>query len=590
VNWNPDRGSLRIAALLSFYRARQLTPSRLVEAIYHRLEAAGDDRVWICRVALADALHRAAALEFAGPDLPLYGIPFAVKDNIDVQGLPTTAACPAFSYVAKYSAKVVEQLLAAGAILIGKTNMDQFATGLVGTRSPYGTPRNPFNARYIPGGSSSGSAVAVSNGLVSFALGTDTAGSGRVPAAFNNIVGWKSTPGLVSTEGVVPACRSLDCVSVFALTCDDAALVASALTETPSAKEPTATFRFGVPAVEAREFFGNQETPALFEQAIENLVELGGTPVVTDLEPLREVARLLYEGPWIAERTAALKSFIDQHQDEVLPVTRAIIESGAKYSAVQAFEGFYRLQELKQCIAPMWEQADVLLLPTAGTTYTVEEVADDPIGKNSNLGYYTNFVNLLGYSALAIPAGIGSSGLPFGVTLIGPANQDIALLEMGDRLHRVNGLRLGATDEIVPARSAALPDHMIVAVVGAHMRGLPLNRQLVENEAIFVRKCKTAPIYHLYELPNSIPPKPGLVRVIEGGVPIEVELWQMPVTSFGRLVELVPPPLTIGSVILESGETAKGFLCESAALTSARDISSWGGWIAFLAASQRERG
>jgi allophanate hydrolase len=467
--------------------------------------------------------------------------------------------------------------------------MDQFATGLVGTRSPYGIPRNPFDARYIPGGSSSGSAVAVAKGLVSFALGTDTAGSGRVPAAFNNIVGWKPTPGMLSTAGVVPACRSLDCVSVFALTCDDAAHVARTLMEAPSATEPAATFRFGVPALETREFFGNQETPALFEQAIENLVEIGGTPVVIDLEPLHEVARLLYEGPWIAERTAALKSFIDRHEDDVLPVTRAIIESGAKYSAVQTFEGFYRLQDLKQCIAPMWDQADVLLLPTAGTTYTVEEVADDPIGKNSNLGYYTNFVNLLGYSALAIPAGIGSSGLPFGVTLIGPANQDIVLLEMGDRLHRVNGSRLGATDEIVPARSAALPDHMIVAVVGAHMRGLPLNRQLVENEAIFVRKCKTAPIYHLYELPNSMPPKPGLVRVIEGGVPIEVELWQMPVTSFGYLVELIPPPLTIGSVVLESGETAKGFLCESAALTSARDISSWGGWIAFLAASQRER-
>jgi len=588
MNWSPESGSLRIAALRSLYRARQLTPTRLVEAIYHRIQAAGQDNVWIHLVPLGEALRHAAAMESADRTLPLYGIPFAVKDNIDVEGLPTTAGCPTFSYEAKRSAAVVGKLLAAGAILIGKTNMDQFATGLVGVRSPYGVPKNPFDARYIPGGSSSGSAVAVATGLVSFSLGTDTAGSGRVPAALNNIVGWKPTPDLISTEGVVPACRSLDCLSVFALTCDDAAIVAGTLVgETPKAAvlHPSVSrdFRFGVPSPNAREFFGDKDTPTLFDAAIGHMKELGGTPVEIDIAPLREVARLLYDGPWIAERTTALNSFLAQHADDMLPVTRAIIESGVGYSAVQAFEGFYRLAELKQSIQPMWDQIDTLLLPTAGTTYTIDEIAADPVGKNSNLGYYTNFVNLLGYSAVAVPAGFGSTHLPFGVTLIGPGNRDDALLKLGDRLHRALGLRLGATEETIPARSSAEPGQTIVAVVGAHLRGLPLNWQLLNNDAVFVRSCTTAPLYRLYELPNSTPPKPGLVRVAEGGVSIEVELWQMPLGGFGAFVDLIPPPLAIGSLVLDSGEIVKGFLCESIAVGSARDISVLGGWRAFLA-------
>jgi allophanate hydrolase len=588
MSWSPDRGSLRIGVLRSLYRSGQLTPTALIEAIFHRLGAAGEDHVWISRVPRAEALRRVATLKPEDPGLPLYGIPFAVKDNLDVEGLPTTAGCPAFRYLPKRSAVVVEKLLTAGAILIGKTNMDQFATGLVGVRSPYGIPKNPFDERYVPGGSSSGSAVAVAKGFVSFSLGTDTAGSGRVPAAFNNIVGWKPTPGLVSTEGVVPACRSLDCVSVFALTCEDAAYVASTVGEAihvggaDQPAGPVATFRFGIPSTEARAFFGDPETPALFELAIENLRELGGTPIVIDMEPLGEVARLLYDGPWIAERMAGLKGFLEQHADDVFPVTRSIIERGARYSAVQAFEGFYRLQELRQCVKPMWDQVDVLLLPTAGTTYRLDEVAADPIATNSNLGFYTNFVNLLGYSALAIPSGFDSRGLPFGVTLIGPVNHDGALLRLGDRLQRFGGLRLGATEEIVSARNAAMHDHTILAVVGAHLRGLPLNWQLIENGAIFVRKCRTAPAYRLFELPNSTPPKPGLARVAEGGVPIEVELWQIPLKRFGQFVDFVPAPLAIGSVMLETGEVVKGFLCESAALGASRDISHYGGWKAFL--------
>jgi allophanate hydrolase len=514
--------------------------------------------------------------------LPLYGIPFAVKDNIDVEGFVTTAGCPAFAYTATRSAKAVQTLLDAGAIFIGKTNLDQFATGLAGVRSPYGVPRNPFDSRYIPGGSSSGSAVAVASGLVSFALGTDTAGSGRVPAALNNIAGWKPTPGAVSSEGVVPACRSLDCLSVFALTCGDAALVARTLTQAAPAV-PARTFRFGVPAPDTLEFFGDPETPGLFQAAIENLTALGGTPVTVDIAPLREVALLLYEGPWLAERTAALKDFLARHPGDMLPVTRSIIEGGAKYSAVEAFEGLYRLAELKQVITPMWEQIDTLLLPTVATTYTVAEVEADPIVKNSNLGYYTNFVNLLGYAGVSVPSGFTTQGLPFGVTLIGSGGSDDALLRLGDRLHRLSGLRLGATQEVIPSRSILADGQTIVAVAGAHLRGLPLNQQLLDHDALFVRASKTAPVYRLYELPGSLPPKPGLVRVAENGVSIAVELWQMPLQRFGEFVDLIPPPLGIGSLTLDGGEVVKGFLCEPAAVASARDISGFGGWKAFLA-------
>jgi allophanate hydrolase len=443
-------------------------------------------------------------------------------------------------------------------------------------------PRNPFDPRYIPGGSSSGSAVAVASGLVSFALGTDTAGSGRVPAALNNIVGWKPTPGAVSTEGVVPACRSLDCVSVFALTCGDAALIERTLTQAALAV-PAKTFRFGVPASDTLEFFGDPETPGLFQAAMENLVALGGTPVPVDIAPLREVALLLYEGPWIAERTAALKDFLARYPGGILPVTRSIIEGGATYSAVQAFEGLYRLAELKQVITPMWEQIDTLLLPTVATTYTVAEVDADPVAKNSNLGYYTNFVNLLGYAGISVPSEFTTQGLPFGVSLIGPPGRDDFLLQLGDRLHRLSGLRLGATQEVVPLRSTLADGHTILAVAGAHLRGLPLNQQLLEHDAGFVRACNTAPVYRLYELPGSMPPKPGLVRVAENGVSIAVELWQMPLKRFGEFVDLVAPPLGIGSLTLDGGEVVKGFLCESAAVASARDISSFGGWKAFLA-------
>lgn len=594
MNWTPEQGTLRIAALRALYQSGDVTPEQVIEAVYQRIEAAGDDHVWIHLVPRAAALERACRLAAENRNAPLYGIPFAVKDNMDVAGLPTTAGCPGFGYFAGRSAVVVEKLFAAGAILVGKTNMDQFATGLAGVRSPYGVPRNPFDARYIPGGSSAGSAVAVAAGLVSFSLGTDTAGSGRVPAAFNNIVGLKPSRDLLSTKGVVPACKTLDCVSILALTCDDAARVARELEEDsptagkrPAVSQPfqmreVGTFRFGVPAPEAREFFGNSETPRLFEQAIQGLEQLGGIPVTVDMEPLRETGRLLYDGPWIAERVAALQPFLEDHEAELLPVTRTIIEKGKNYSAVQAFEGFYRLADLRRRAESMWDHIDVLLLPTAGSAYSLDEVAARPIERNTELGYYTNFVNLLGYSAVAVPAGFEKAGLPFGVSLIGPAQHDSVLLGIADRFHRLGGLRLGATTEVVPAQRTGA-DHIVLAVVGAHLRGLPLNYQLTDLRAQFVRQCRTARIYRLYQLVDSKPPKPGLVRVTEGGVSIEVELWRMRPEDFGRFVKLVPSPLTIGSVSLESGEMVKGFLCESAEIPSARDISAHGGWRPFLA-------
>jgi allophanate hydrolase len=435
--------SLRIAELLAAYKSGTLIPADVIADVYARIAAQGDDHVWIRLVPQEEAVPK------ADPSAPLYGIPFAVKDNIDVAGVPTTAGCPAFEYTASRSATVVERLIDAGAILVGKTNMDQFATGLTGTRSPYGIARNPFDARYIPGGSSSGSAVAVEAGLVSFALGTDTAGSGRVPAAFNNIVGLKPSRGFFSTRGVVPACRTLDCVSIFAPTCMEAAAVAQVLAahdpEDPYSRVDSspacfvvhspASFRFGVPDHSALNFFGDVETAWLFDRAIEALEKLGGIPVTINFEPLQEAACLLYQGPWVAERRAALKRFIEQHADDMHPVTRAIIESGRLYSAADVFEATYKLAELKRRIVPMWSSIDVLLLPTAGTIYTIGEVMAEPVTRNSELGYYTNFVNLLDLCATAVPSGFTPQGLPFGVTLIGTHGNDGLVLGIAKRLH-----------------------------------------------------------------------------------------------------------------------------------------------------------
>ena len=587
-----DLSSLRHA-----YAEGTVTPAQVVEEALRRAEDARFPNVWIEKTGRDRLLQMARALPPRPDDkLPLYGVPFAIKDNIDLAGTRTTAGCPDFAYEPKSSATVVQQLLAAGALPVGKTNLDQFATGLVGTRSPYGNCQSVFDAHYISGGSSSGSAVAVAAGMVTFALGTDTAGSGRVPAAFNHIVGHKPTRGLLSNHGVVPACRSLDCVSIFAGSCHDAQTVLDVAAEFDAADpysrpQPKTgvtipdTFHFGVLPPAQREFFGDTAAGTLYESAIARLRECGGEPVEFDYTPFTQAAALLYAGPWVAERRAALGEFFDQHADSIHPVVREIIGGASKFDAVAAFNGQYRLQTLSQTVREVWRKLDVLLLPTTGTTYRIEEVLADPIRLNSNLGHYTNFVNLLDLAALALPAGLrASNGLPFGITLVGPAFSDDALLALGARFHCALGGNIGVT----PAKIAEQPlplvknEGVLLAVVGAHLRGQPLNHQLTSRRARFVRRTRTAPCYRLYALANTQPPKPGLRRVAEK-LPqgIEIEVWALDEAGFGSFVAEIPPPLGIGTLELEDGGSVKGFLCEPIGLEGARDITEFGGWLAY---------
>jgi allophanate hydrolase len=595
--------TLEIAALRRAYADGATTPEEVLETVYDRIAEAGERPVWIHLVPRAQALGQlavAAGRRLAGEDLPLFGIPFAVKDNIDVAGLPTTAGCPDFAYVPERSATVVGRLVEAGAILVGKTNLDQFATGLVGTRSPYGACASVFDPRYVSGGSSSGSAVAVAAGLVSFSLGTDTAGSGRVPAGFNNLVGLKPTKGLVSTAGVVPACRTQDCVSIFAGTAGDALAVlraAGAFDPADPYSRPAPAgaalparwapgFRFGVPR-DGLEFFGDEAAAALFAAAADRLEDLGGVRVPIDFTPFRDAAQLLYSGPWVAERLAAIRDFAETSPGSIHPVVRGIVEGARAQGAVDAFLGLYRLAELTRRAEAEWRRMDVMLLPTTGTTYTIEDVLADPVRLNSNLGYYTNFVNLMDLAAIAVPAGFRPSGLPFGVTLVGPAFADGALATLADRLHRLQALPMGGSGKL-PAGppldpEAAAPGTARLAVVGAHLSGQPLNRQLTDARARLVRTTRTAAGYRLLALAGTTPAKPGLVRDADAAGGIELEVWELDAAAFGRFVAEVPPPMAIGTVFLEDGTSVKGFLCEPCALAGAQDITGYGGWRRWLA-------
>ncbi|MBY0504871.1 MAG: allophanate hydrolase [Bryobacteraceae bacterium] len=512
--------------------------------------------------------------DHAAQEGPLKGLRFAVKDNIDYAGVPTTAGCPAYAYTPSATASVIKALEAAGAVAVGKTNLDQFATGLVGVRSPYGACSSVFDKDYVSGGSSSGSAVAVATKQVDFALGTDTAGSGRVPAAFNNLIGLKPTRGVFSMSGVVPACRSLDTVSVFARDVDTAArLFDAAAVYDPSdwsarpmvdfpAPWVNGKFRLGVLRADQREFFGDVEAAKLYEAAIN---KMGGEPVEIDYTPFRDAAALLYQGPWVAERLAAIEEFIHLRGDQMHPVVRGIINGASKFTAVDSYRALYRLGELKRAAEAEWQKMDVLFLPTTGTIYKIADVEADPVRLNTNLGYYTNFVNLFDLAALAIPAGFRPNGLPFGVTLIGPAFSDRALLAVAGRA------------------TAQAPGCIDVAVVGAHLTGQPLNRQLTERGARLRKSCRSAAGYRLYALANTTPPKPGLVRnEAFAGPGIELEVWQMPLSEFGGFVSLIPAPLGIGSVTLDDGSTVKGFICEPAGLQDALEITSFGGWRAYL--------
>jgi allophanate hydrolase len=589
-----------IAAMIAEHRSGATTPAAAIAECYARIRAHADPAIFISLRDEADALAEAKALAATGrTDLPLYGVPVAVKDNIDVAGLPTTAACPAFAYQPAKDATCVALLKRAGAIVIGKTNLDQFATGLVGVRTPYGIPRNLFDPALIPGGSSAGSAIAVAAGLVPLALGTDTAGSGRVPAGLSNIVGLKPSLGLVSTAGVVPACRTLDCVSVFALTVDDAFAALAAIAG-PDAADPFSRahrlaavgampqgLRLGVPMPGQRLFFGDQASAAAYEAALARFAALGATIVEIDIEPLYETARLLYEGPWVAERYITARKLIASAPEAMHPVTRQIILGGSRPSAVDAFAAFYELEELRRVRDHIFRNIDALALPTMPTAYTLAQVEADPIGLNSRLGTYTNFVNLLDLCALAVPASMHENGTPFGITLLAQAGSDAALAAIGRVFHADTGLPLGATKAAQPplAPVSTHPDdgEIAIAVVGAHLSGMPLNGELKSFGARFLETTTTAADYRLFALTGTQPPKPGLLRVGAGsGAAVDVEVWAMPAEKFGRFVDAVPPPLSIGTLVMADGRQVKGFLVEAEATSGARDISAFGGWRTFM--------
>ncbi|WP_267396661.1 MULTISPECIES: allophanate hydrolase [unclassified Sphingomonas] len=557
--------------------------------------AAVQPAVWITRIAHADVLAAASRVDAriaAGEILPLAGVPFAIKDNIDLADVPTTAACPDFAYTPAVSAEVVERLIAAGAIAIGKTNLDQFATGLNGTRSPYGAPACVFNRAYVSGGSSSGSAVAVAAGLVAFALGTDTAGSGRVPAAFNGLVGMKPTKGRWSTTGLVPACRTIDCITVLAHNIADARMIDAAVAgfdatdsySRPQEDRPIAPRRIGVPRPDQRLFLGDAAAERLYEQALATLAADGAELVDIDITPLREAAMLLYGGPWVAERTAAALPLLDDHPEAIDPTVRAIMEEGRSISGVDVFEGQYRLAALQRLAEAMWRDIDLLALPTTPTIYRIAEMRAAPIALNSNLGMYTNFVNLLDMAALALPAGWRDNGTGFGITLIAPAWTDQALLDAGEAY-------LAAAD-LSPPPPLNIEDPMEtvkLAVVGAHLEGMPLHWQLTSRNARLVTATTTAPTYKLYAIANSTPPKPALIHDADGAA-IKVEVYELDVAAFGSFVVEVPAPLAIGSVTLADGSTVKGFVAEPRAIAGAADITDLGGWRAYIDTLQRPGG
>jgi allophanate hydrolase len=601
----PNHHSLLIADLRESYRTGLETPGRIVEGLLE-LAAAEDSRnVWITRLSRGQVMAYVEALDPTAIDgLPLYGVPFVIKDNIDLAGVPTTAGCPDYAYTPARSATVVQKLIHAGAIPLGKTNLDQFATGLVGARSPYGACRNSFNSDYVSGGSSSGSAVAVATGLASFSLGTDTAGSGRVPAAFNNSIGLKPSNGRLSTRGVVPACRSLDCVSIFALTAADAATVLDVAggfdADDPYSRAignqtRVGGSRFGVPRADQLQFFGDAEYERLFGLAVQRLEIMGGSVVEIDFGPFLEAARLLYEGPWIAERYAAVGSFIEAHPDAVHPVTRQIIEVGKHPTAAAAFQGEYTLRELKRLSETVWSRVDVLFTPTAGTIYSLRELEADPIRLNANLGFYTNFMNLFDLSGVAVPAGFRADGMPFGVTLAGPPAAEHALLDIVGRLHPALVTTLGALPGSVPAPASRTVQsscpaplregYVSMAVCGAHMDGLALNYQLRDRGGYLVQSAWTAARYRLFALPGGPPKRPGLIRVSDGGEAIELEIWALPTDQVGSFVAGIPAPLGVGKIEIDSGTLVTGFICEGYAAEGAADISSYGGWRPYLKAA-----
>jgi len=595
-----DQLPFTLTALREAYAAGT-HPADVIDEIFRRLDAVNDPGIFIHLCDREDLRAQADALGDYDPDMPLWGIPFAAKDNIDVAGIETTAACPAYAYTPQADAFVIANLRAAGALMIGKTNLDQFATGLVGVRTPYGAPLNSVDPQIVPGGSSGGSGVIVGHGIVTFSLGTDTAGSGRVPAALNNIVGLKPTLGALSASGVVPACRSIETVSIFALTVDDAyAAFAAArgfdaadayakrLTHEPLTV-PSKPLRVGVPDAATIEFFGDTVQQAAFDRDVALLKATGAEIDYISFEPLYAIARMLYEGAWVAERYTVIEELLQRDQDAIHPVTRQIITHAESMSAADAFRGMYRLAELKRAAEPLLEGLDLLCVPTIPTIYSVADLEADPVTPNSNNGTYTNFVNLLDMCGIAVPTAPRSDGRPGSVTLLAGAGQDALAASVARRFELACTRNMGATAHPVPTPPAlpeAVSDQIELAVCGAHMTDLPLNWQLTDLGATFVRKAQTTAEYKFYALAGGPPARPGLVRsdAADAGS-VAVEVWSLPKVAFGQFMAGIPAPLGIGTVALSDGASVKGFICEASGAKGATDITHIGDWRAYLAQS-----
>ena len=589
--------NLSVSGLLEHYRKGDFSPREFLTRQLELVQQFDTNPAWISRLTHEQLEPYLRRLEAGGAgNLPLYGIPFAIKDNIDLAGLPTTAACPAFAYTPAQSSSVVQRLIDGGAVPLGKTNLDQFATGLVGTRSPFGVCHSVFSSDHISGGSSSGSAVAVAEGQVAFSLGTDTAGSGRVPAAFNNLVGLKPTRGLLSNTGVVRACRSLDCIAIFGLTAGDARHVFDQARGPDSTDEYSRDMhhapmsvrrnpRVAIPLDSQLEHFGDQDAALAHRQALAQLAAAGWELVATDFSLFFEAARLLYQGPWVAERQAAFGEFVARNPEAVLPLLHQILAPGDKFSAAKVFEFQYRLQKLKVQADRILADFDFALTPTAPTHYRIDEVSADPIALNSNLGTYTNFMNLLDLSAIAVPAGFTERHLSWGVTLFAPAFHDYKLLAHGDQVQRILPTPLGKSGHAALEPVDEIPvgvDRLALAVCGAHMSGLPLNHQLLDRDGILTEKTTTATGYRLFALEGGPPRRPGLLRDVDAPTRIEVEVWSLPQSSFGSLLESIPPPLGLGKIQLADGRWVTSFICEPWGIKSGEDISSLGSWRNFL--------
>lgn len=576
----PQGNAIEVLPLLNAYMAGTANPESIVDQIFERIEEYHSYNIWITVLDKQTVYSQIATAKdklAKGSQLPLYGIPFAVKDNIDVAGLPTTAACLEFAYMPEKNAPVVQQLLDAGAILIGKTNMDQFATGLVGVRSPYGAVKNAYIPEYISGGSSSGSAVAVALGMASFSLGTDTAGSGRIPAGFNNLVGLKPSLGAISTEGVVPACKTLDCVSIFANTVDDAHLVFDIAKANKTAVDTSAEHhrKLRIAISEAKSLYFEEATGyrELFENVEEKASEAFQVSRIS-YDTFSETAKLLYHGPWVAERMAAVEGFYAENADKMNSVVKEIISKATNYSATDTFKAIYKLEELKTELSSLFEDVDVLLVPTAGGIFSIQEVEQNPIELNTRLGYYTNFVNLLGLCALAIPAGFTEQGIPFGITLIAKGGKDKELANWAKRLTAA-----------LSAEPVSAKGYIELAVSGLHKRDQPLVFQLTDLNARYSYTTATSSEYKMYLVDPNGKKKPGLVRVEPGqhGSPIEVDVWKIPVENLGKFLVQIPHPLGLGRVELADGTWIQGFICEQYIAAFSEDITHFYRWEDFLA-------